>query len=245
VAQGLATLPGWHVVAASDVRKAIRKAKRTELDACEGNNHCLAEVGKLVGASLVVAGDVSSIADGSVVYLKVVDTTSEKETGSTTALFEGVDAAKQTEARAAAVRLLSPKSYVGRLQLAVDVANATVYIDGRKAAFAPGKPLQLGVGTHALRVTHEQYRDFVRFVDVKFDETTELDVGLTAFPVVSDEMRQKGRPRPPGPVEPLPWYRKWWAVAGAGAILVIGTTVLVVALSGGLDVDDEVTVGGP
>ena len=125
----------------------------------------------------------------------------------------------------------------------IDVAKATVYIDGRKVAWSSDKPLTLSVGTHALRVTHEEYRDFVRFVDVKFDETTAIDANLTAFPVVTDEMRQKNRPAPVGPVDARPWYREWWAIAGFGVVVVTTAVIVGYAIGGGIDADDEVTVG--
>jgi hypothetical protein len=243
VAQGLGGVSGFSVVPGAELKKALKKAKRPELDACDGDAHCMAEVGRLVNATIVVAGDVNELAEGSIVYLKAVEVASEREIGSTTAVLDGPTAG--AEARAAAVRLLAPKTYTGAVQLEVDVVNAVVYVDGQRVNRTPGKPLMLSVGQHALRVTHEQYRDWVRFVDVKFDETVPLAVNLKAFPVITDEMRQKDRPRPVGQREPLPWYRKWYTVAGVGVVLVVGTTILVAALSGGLDADTIVTVGGP
>ncbi len=241
VSNGLAGVSGFSLVPPVELKKALKKAKRPELEACEGDAHCLAEVGRLVGATLVVAGDVNELAEGSVVYLKVVDVVSEREIGSTTAILDGASTAG--EARAAAVRLLAPKTYLGAVQLDVDVHNAILYVDGQKVTRTPGKPMMLSVGAHALRVTHEQYRDWVRFVDVKFDETIPLSVNLKAFPVITDDMRQKNAPRPAGPVEPRPWYRKWYTVAAVGAVALVGTTIIVVLLSGGLDADSEVTVG--
>jgi hypothetical protein len=247
VANGLASVDKHEVVGVAEVRKAIKRAKRVELESCEGDAHCLAELGRLVGASAVVAGDVSALAEGNVVYLKVVDVGTQREAGSTTAVLGGTETAMAAESRAAAHRLLAPRSYMGRLALKIDVAKATVYVDGRKVEWSADRPMPLSVGTHALRVTHEQYRDFVRFVDVKFDQVAALTVPLTAFPVVTDEMRQKEAKRRKaayaGPYEPLPWYRKWYTVAGAGAVALVATALVVALTSDAIDRDKEVTVG--
>src|SRR5207237_413078 len=148
-------------------------------------------------------------------YLMAVEVATGKELGSTTAVLSGDKAAKQREARAAAYRLISPDSYVGKLALSVDVNGARIYLDGKLLGDSPRAPVAASVGTHALRVTHEQYRDFVRFIDVKFDATTKLDVNLKQFPIVSDKMIEKDHDPlvASGPVRPRPWYRKGWAVA--------------------------------
>jgi hypothetical protein len=156
-------------------------------------------------------------------------------------VLSGTREARQGEARAAAFRLLRPAAYTGRLALSIDVQGATIYLDGKQVGRSPAAPLSVAVGTHALRVTHEKYRDFVRFVDVKFDDTTRLEVNLKEFPVVADRMIERER-RPEGPVAPRPWYRSGWFVAGGAVVLVVATSVTVAYLTGGIDADRVVTV---
>ena len=236
VQQGIGGVAGVEAVPVADVR--------AELEACEGNEHCLAELGKLVGAARVVSGEVNELEEGQILYLKVVDVVTAKESGSTTAVLGKDEAGRQDEARAAAYRLLAPKAYLGRLELSVDVPGAVVYLDGQRVAKSPVKPLPVAVGTHALRVTHEQYRDYVRFVDVKFDAPTPLRVDLKAFPIVTEDMREKGRKRDPlGPEAPTPWYRRWYAVAGFGAGVALVTTIVVIVTVDRLDYDQDVTIG--
>lgn len=246
VVQGAGSVKGFTVVPEKELKAAIKKSKRKELEACEGDLHCLAELGRLVGAAFVIAGEVGELGDEQIAYLKAIEVAGEKEIGTTTAVFPVDPSARQTEARAAAYRLLAPNAYTGTLQLAIDVPGAVIYLDGRKVAKSPAGPLVVSVGTHALRVTHEQYRDFVRFVDVKFDEVTPLEVPLKAFPVVRDEMvqHQKKRKPPAGPTAPRPWYRKWWAVTAFGAAAFIGTALIVGATADVIDRDGDVTVGG-
>jgi hypothetical protein len=247
VIAGFAAVPGVTMISDRDLRAAIKKAKRKDLEACESNDACLAELGKLVGAEVVVAGDVGELSGGLVAYLMAVEVATGKELGSTTAVLSGDKAARTSEARAAAYRLLSPGAYVGKLALSIDVNGAVIYLDGKQLGRSPQAPIAASVGTHALRVTHEQYRDFVRFIDVRFDATTKLDVNLKQFPVVTDRMVENahGPLVASGPVRPRPWYRKGWAVAAFGTVVLVATIVTVSLVSTGVDADRTVTVGGP
>jgi hypothetical protein len=242
VGEGLAALSGVTVISAQEVRQAIKKARRPELEACAGETTCLAELGKVASADRVVAGEVGGLGDDQIVYLKVVDVAGAREAGSTTAVLEKGVESRRKEARAAAFRLLAPQRYAGTLQLRVDVPGAIVYLDGKKIATSPVPTLPVAVGTHALRVTHEQYRDFVRFVDVEFGETTELPVAMTAFPVISDEMRGQRERKPSGPVAPLPWYRRWYTVVGFGAAILLTSAVVTYVAADPVDSDAQITL---
>lgn len=249
VVDGLTGVPGFALIADKELKAALKKSGRKELEACGGDPHCLSELGKLVNATTIVAGEVGELGEGQVAYLKAYDVASEKEIGSTTAVFPADDAGRKTEAKAAAYRLLAPQKYVGTLKLAIDANGAVVYVDGKRMKPDAGGAIGLAVGTHALRVTHEQYKDFVRFVDVKFDQTTSLDVPLTAFPVITDAMHQKAHgPRKVqyvGPIAPLPWYRKWYTVAGGGVVALVATAVIISLTTSPIGSDKTVTVGGP
>jgi hypothetical protein len=117
------------------------------------------------------------------------------------------------------VRILDPDHYRGRLALKIDVAGTEVNIDGKKQR---DRSLELPVGTHAVRVTHPQYRDFLRFVDVEFDQTIEMPVPMSAYPLAEGEMSEKQRKAPPKVF--VPWYRSWWALSLLSVVLT-GVTV--------------------
>jgi hypothetical protein len=246
VEKGVAAVPGTQVVGEADVRKAVKIAKHPELLNCE-DAHCLADLAKLVGASQIVSGEVGELSEGEVVYLKAVDAVTGEELASTTAVFGKDVPARDAEARAAAYRMLAPKSYVGSLELTIDVAKATVYLDGSQVGISPIGTLQVPVGTHALRVTQEQYHDFVRFVDVKFDETTHLGVDLSAYPIVSDAMHQKLLPpKPPDPGEDKKhWYQHGWAVIAVAAAVVVVSGIVVYEADYGIPHDRDVTAHTP
>jgi hypothetical protein len=91
----------------------------------------------------------------------------------------------------------------------------------------------LPVGTHALRVTHPAYHDFLRFIDVAFDQTVELTVPLAAYPLTEGEMAERQR-RGTAPIKPksVPWYRSWWALT-VGGIFITGLTAGIVVAARG------------
>lgn len=246
IAAGLAAVPEVELIAPDAVEKAVLEAGRKNLRRCEGEPKCLAALGQLVGAARVVYAEVGGLGDARVVYLKTVDVAGSREATSTT-LELGSGGEPDEMARAAAFRLLAPERYQGHLALKVDVEGAVVYVDGARVATSPVDRVPLPVGTHALRVTHPEFQDFVRFVDVEFDRTLELPVELRRYPIVSRDLLHRGN----GPgaaggihdgVEPTPWYRRWYTIAGGSAVVLIGSAILVGALTDGIDADGEKTV---
>jgi hypothetical protein len=234
--KAVAAVPGTQVIGSKAALAAVKKAKRPELRVCEGDMTCLTELGKLVGADLVVAGEAGGLGDVKVVYLQLVEVSKARSVRSTT-LEVGDDASGGAEG--AAYRLLAPDRYVGTTTLNVDAKGATIYVDGKKVGKSPSGPIQLSVGTHALRVTHPEYRDFVRFVDVGFQSDTAIDVALQQFPIVQSELTGDGTPA--GNVtyidKPAPWYRKWWAIAAFSGIVVVGAAATAGIIADGVDAD--------
>jgi PEGA domain-containing protein len=188
-------------------------------------------LGKETGASRAVAVEATPLGDGLVVYLQALEVPSGRAVGSTTLSLGGGSArapGDRDALRAALMRILDPGRYTGRVQLRVDVEGAVVVVDGRPVA-APS--VELPVGTHALRVTHPAYHDFLRFLDVEFDKTITVDVNMAAYPLAEGEMSEQQR-RALGPTthKKLPWWRTWWALSLAGVALT-GVTVGVVWLA--------------
>lgn len=212
--QALAALPGTKVIGAAQVAAAIARAKKPQLAACEGDSTCIAELGKLVGAQIVVTGEVGGLGAAQVIYLGATDVASGSELRSTT-LATGKD--DSDSAAAAAVRLLEPERYRGTIHFRIDAPGASVFVNGTKVPLSATGDVVLPVGTQAIRVTHPEYRDFVRFVDVPYNRTVDLPVNLQQYPIV--ERSVKGLPVSRDKIVdvPPPVWRRWY-VTGAAAV---------------------------
>jgi len=218
----IAALPGTTVVRASQVGDAIKKAKKPQLRSCEGDAACLAELGTLVGAQIVIAGEVGGLGESKVVYLAASE--HGKELRSTTL---AVGARGDSGAAGAVVRLLDPDGYRGALRLAVDVSGATIYVNGTKVVPSARGELVLPVGAQAVRVTHPEYHDFVRFIDVEYGKTTDVAVGLQQYPITKRDLQ--GKPIDRDKIEYIdpPRWRRWYVVGPAAVGLGIVTAVIV------------------
>lgn len=242
VVDGLQGVNGFTLLPQRKMLAKLKSSKRDDLRNCDGNVSCLSQLGTLFGAKFVVYGEVGGVGEVKIAYLKLIDVANKRELRTTTLELDG----KGKDApKTAAIRLLAPERYTGRLALKVDVDGASVFVDGRMVSKSPAKPLDLKVGTHAIRVTHPEYRDFVRFVEVAFGANDALDVGLQQYPIVASDMRRTGGTDFGNgtPVDgPTPWYRRWYTIAGAGAVVFIGSAILIGVLSDGVDAEDEKTV---
>jgi hypothetical protein len=242
VASGLAGLESVELVSHPAMLAAVKRARRPQLRACDGDAGCLAELGVLVGAAYSIYGEVGGLGSAQVIYLKLIDVKSAREVRSTVLEFGGSRPAAE-ESRGAATRLLAPARYIGSLAIETPVRGASIYIDGDLVARTPARPIALSVGAHALRVTHPEYRDVVRFVDIAFDQTAREPVELQQYGAVSGDIRRTGRDAPPGAgpiqIEPAPWYRRWYVVAGGAAVLFVASAVAVSLATDGIDFDRE------
>ena len=220
----VAALPATKVVRAQQVADAVKKAKKPQLRACEGDAGCLAELATLVGAQLVISGEVGGLGESKVVYLAATE--NGKELRSTT-LAVGGARDDGGGPGGAVVRLLDPEGYRGMLHLAIDVTGATIYVNGSKASPSPKGELALPVGAQAVRVTHPEYHDFVRFIDVEYGKTTDVMVGMQQYPIVEHDLQGKPINRDTIEYVAPPVWRRWYVVGPAAVGLAVLTGIAV------------------
>ena len=220
IEQAFASLPGTKVVPAAQVSAAIDKAKKPQLKQCEGEAACVTELGKLVGAQFVVTGEVGGLGDSKVVYLKLTDVAAARELRSTTLAVGATDSPM-----GAAVRLSDPDKYRGNVKFAFDVSNAAVLVNGTKVQLTANKELALPVGTHAVTVTHPQYHNFVKFVEVGYGKTTDVQVSMKQYPIVEHSIQGKPGTRDTIVYDEPPMWRRPY---------VAGPVILVTAIVAGI-----------
>jgi hypothetical protein len=218
-------LGGIKVVSAVQVADAIKKSKKSQLKACEGDVSCLAELGKLVNAEIVIAGQVGGLGDAKIIYLSATTVATGKELRSTTLSVGAKD--DPGGATGAVIRLLDPDKYRGMLHFAIDVGGASVFVNGSKVALSPKGELALPVGTQAVRVTHPEYRDFVKFIDVPFGKTLDVPVGMTQYPIIQNDIRGNPINRDKVVYVDPPVWRRWYVVGPAAVGLAILTGIIV------------------
>ncbi len=246
LARELGTAAATKIVSGAEVVDAIKKAKKPILRACDGDPGCLTELGKLVSASHVVFGEVGGLGDVQVIYLVLVEVASGKEVRRAQAAMAVAD---QGGIKGGAIRLIDPDRFTGRLVVTTPVSGAVIYVDGRRIGKSPAPPVPLPVGSRALRVTHPEHRDFVRFVEISFDQDTPIAVELTRYASIETEL---GATDPGAPIRKLTyvdvpprWYRTWWAIAGFSAVALTGALVVGVATADGVGFDASGTVRPP
>jgi PEGA domain len=182
-------------------------------------------------AELAIIAEPQALVDGAVVYLQVIAIGGAVR-GSTTVALDAATlsaggAALERVLQGGLIQIIDPAHFAGRVELHVDVHGAQIEVDGRNAPAAGAvTTLTLPVGTHAVRVTHPAYHDYMRFIDVAYDQTRVENAALSAFPLTEGEMDERRR-RAPAPKVKVKWYRSWWALALTGAV-VTGATIGIV-----------------
>ena len=185
----MAQVPGVTLAPMKHLRALLKGRQGVTFGTCEGELDCFVRFGALLQTPLLVSGELSGIGKGYVIFLRLVDVKTSTEVRKVSLVFDGTPAREAGLLREAAYRLLAPERFVGRLQVEVDLKGAAVFLDGHPLGQSPIGPQPVTAGTHALRVTHPQYHDFVRFVDVAFEQTTPGKVSLSMSPVISEEVQ--------------------------------------------------------
>lgn len=243
IERAFASLPGTKVIPATKVGASIDRAKKPQLRQCEGEPSCVTELGKLVGAQYVVSGEVGGLGDSKVVYLKLTDVAAGRELRSTTLAIGAADT--RDTPLGAAVPLTDPDRYRGTVRFAFDVANATVLVNGTKVRLNVNKELTLPVGTHAVTVTHPQYHNFVKFVEVDYGATTDVQVGMKQYPIVEHAIQ--GKPGSADTIEYVdpPLWRRPYVTGPAIAVIAIVAGIVAAKIAQDFpDYDNCRKVGG-
>jgi len=241
IEQAFVSLGDVKVIDAAQVGAAADKARKPQLRLCEDDAVCLTELGKLVGATYVISGDVGGLGDSRVVYLSATEVATGKLVRSTSLQIGAKAGADPSATLGAAVRLLDPDKYKGTVHLAVDVSGATVFVNGSKVAPNGKGELVLPVGTQAIRVTHPEYHDFVRFVDVVFGKTVDVPVGMQQYPIIEKNVRGAPTSRDKVIYIDPPLWRRWYVTGPV--IVVLAITAGVIARQS-LPCDRYIVLGG-
>lgn len=195
--------------------------KSRSLRKCQGANRCLAKIGRRLRARYIVSGTLASMGRDYVVRLKMVSTRTGKTERGIAEILSGQKDQLIEAVRVAAYRLLAPQRLKGTLQVLVNIAGATIYMNGKRVGVSPLRHAlpKLGVKKHTLRITHPDHLDFIRKVKVRFQKTTIVRVKLKRPKILP--VRKATGPLPPVVKDArTPWYSKWWFWTIVGVVAV-------------------------
>lgn len=255
LAEQIAAVPGVKLAPLAGVRRFLKSRDGAAFAVCEGDVQCVYKLGTLIGAPLVVAGDLSGLAKGYVLFLRLADPAKQEVVRKVSVVYGGEPGKEASVLKEAAYRLLAPEKFVGKVAFDIDVKGAKVFLNGQPLGESPVAVREVQAGTHALRVTHPAYHDYLRFIEVGFEQTTTVKVSLKMYPIIAEEVKAKGGPGAepvkvaPGQqviYRPLPWYKKWWFITSVGAAVLAATvTTVALARQRHLDRDASITLEKP
>ncbi len=224
------------VIATKNVKRALKRAGKPQLFACEGDIACLGEMATTVGAQIAIGAEIGGLGDIRVLHLKVVKAHGKTLRSATSHL----DGDKPEPGKL--VELLAPKRYRGALSLVTTVENAAIFVDAKAVGKTPTRALPIAVGTHAVRVSHPHYRDDVRFVDIAYGKTTTVKLELVPLDVSRQNLERRGALGEDGPKHTAsrPWYGRWPVVVGIGAVVLVGSAALWASRAGDVESDREI-----
>lgn len=210
LAEVIAKREGVSTIAPDDIRALLEKESEKQLLGCDDDS-CLAEIGGVLGADVLVKGRVAKIEEGFAITLNSVDArravplghVSDRWGGESIGLLELVDPLVD--------RLFAKDPLFGSVEVTGAEDGSRIFIDDEIRGTAPaGQMSKVPVGAHRLRVASDDHLPFERWIVVKTDKVTAVPVQLEARPS-------------------SPFYATWWfwtaaAVAVTGAA--VGTAVL-------------------
>jgi len=195
--------------------------KSRALRKCQGADYCLAQIGRRLRARYIVSGTLASLGRDYVVRLKMVSTKTGKSVRGIAEVLSGQKDQLIEAVRVAAYRLLAPERLQGSLQVLVNIAGATIYLDGVRVGVSPLRHAMpnLAVKKHTLRITHPDHLDFIRKVKVRFQKMSIVRVKLKRPKILP--VRKGPRALPPVVKDAVtPWYSKWWFWTIVGVVAV-------------------------
>lgn len=198
-----------------------------KLRGCTAAPNCLGALGAKLGVTQVIAGTIGELGTSYVIDVKLVDVATRTELRRVSTPLEGAPDDLIEAVRVAAHQLLTPDTVRGDLQVLADTPGATVRVDGAAVGTTPlAKPIVgLTLGAHEVVVDKPGSRVVKQSVEVRFQKTTQLVVGLV-------DVEPASKPLIVTPTERGTPAWRWVALGAAGVALGIGLGLL---LRGGGD----------
>jgi TolB-like protein len=192
----LSNIGGYIVIERSE-RGNILEEQGFQQTGCV-SSECAVEVGKLLGSQLIVVGSISKVGSTFSVTAKIVDVQTGKITRTANYKYRGIiddllltgmaEVASQLigqggpRAPVQAARPSVPVKRMGSIHITADPEDAVVFVDDEGYKKTPLTVDSLDIGDHKVEVVKMGYLRETRMVEVKENETSELNIVLKTKP---------------------------------------------------------------
>jgi hypothetical protein len=220
LADTLQKLTSLEVISPSEARRRVPKIDGA-VARCAGEASCVAQLGARAGGDEVILCGLSQLGD-LIIALQRIRVSGAVVEGRIAESLPGGEPGRETMARLLE-RLLPPDDFTryGTLRVHARLAGATVLLNGQEIGRTPLPDLTLRAPTSVLvRVIKPGYVPFSARLELLPDSMAEVAPELPAAPA------------------PLPFYKRYWFWAAAGAVAV--GTVTAFALTRGDNTADVV-----
>ena len=191
------------------------KARGADPLKCRGDVACIAQLGVDASAAYVLALGVGAITGDYPLSATLVDVAHRKVAARKSFVLQSKP--DWPEAMRDLLRQTLPEGvirYESRLRITADVADAEVFVDGKRAGNTPlSKPIPVTAGSHEIRVAKAGYRAYVDKIDVEPTGSAQIEAKLPLLPPLE---------------EPSPYRPARIAAIGVGGLSVAGIVVSVV-----------------
>jgi hypothetical protein len=180
VTNSIATMPGYRVIPAVDIQMAMRDPRNKAVAECSGGPDCAVQIGRLVGADLVVFGTISTIGEAFSLDLRAMDAKRGRAKARQKSRISGTRDVLIPEVRLATYKLIAPDRIRGALLIEIDVEGVEIEIDGQRVGVTPlAKPVEdLTPGPHIVVLKRPGFSEFRREFEIKPFETAKLKLEL-------------------------------------------------------------------
>jgi hypothetical protein len=198
-------LDGYDAVSRNELQSVLQHQANASALGCDDVG-CLANIGKLANAQLVISGSVDKVEGAHVLALSLIDPAGPNVVDREDVSWRGTPEEMLAVVRPTVDRLLAgpqAATHTGTLEI-IAPSGATIVVDGKDVT--AGEPIRnLAVGVHRLKVSKQGLEPFDGDVVVAWNETTIARPELAEIPLTSQA-----------------WF---WVTTGSVALIAAGVAV--------------------
>ncbi|MBW1811418.1 MAG: PEGA domain-containing protein [Deltaproteobacteria bacterium] len=175
----LAEIGIFTVITRDDIKNILTHEQDKILLGC-ADESCLTDIGGILGAEYLIAGEVGMVGQKYVIGLQRIDVKATKVVKRVDRQFEGSREKLLQEVANAAYKVIEDilQARSGMALLNVSEEGADILVDGKTVGSSPMKNLPLAAGPRDIRISKNGFVDWVRTIQVQPQQVQMLDVTM-------------------------------------------------------------------